>query len=1216
MAKPCKITTTDPKSGKTIDSLLGEELARNFPNKSLSEIQDLLAELLSKDFYNWFGGVFWKPEGQKQLKNKIDEQNWPRIEYALRYKEEVLDKRKFKKRFYQKETEDNINIKKKYIQASLDTILQQISAVKRTRGKEGKTETLANLKILEKLLEKAAKDESHAGFLTFLQNAAEYSDKILKAFDVIGTIDQKSWAKKETRDNFQFLVKDMYDFIMSYGSTAMDILGDYNTQDKNAEGLDLIETEELEYLKQIANASDLIKSKYKTVAQNIIGHELGSYFKGVENEYRKDFEKEFEEKNPIKGWKDSRTAKYTLDGEKVNKDEYLAAQEKYILEEIAKIKNKIYNETVEYIKGDLEASQMDIDTLPSWISGISRQSDAILQLVGEKFDIVDDKLRLDFLKVAQDIKPFYDAFVEQRTKELGGVKITKGAEINDPFLEESREEKGKYTKHLVTEFHSDYYKLERQMFDDTAELPIKERKKKRKAWYKKNKDGKNPGDQWRNEKYVKLVARGESDPTYIFYKKLVEIQKEADKRVSGRHKLGSKLYQTRKGASERITTEGKDIKSFAKAIYMSLKEGFKNTLLVREEDEARGLEAQLGRDEDIIVDVPEAREKAKTIEVETDIDGSPRRFIPVHGRLSVPDEEMSYNVLDLVLANYYVSSKYSEYNNILPEIKMIEEFMKTRAVNLNDGFKKILSKAKRYHKEILLQDAKNPGISNSYQTLATFIDQRVYGISTLGAMSKSFIVPFTKDEYIVDTQKGEIKVVKAPEIPVNKLVSAISAYTGAVLLQFNWMASGANLLFGQSMSMFESIGGHYFGKRDLAIAYWYMNKDMLNIANDIGKVLPTSLTGLILQKYDALNEFHPNKYNFEHTTKARNIVKPDSLWFTISLPEYANHGIPVLAHLQNIKVLDKDGNYLLKGEGTTTDVNKALSLLDSHSIGTDGQLVIDKRVKSTTKDGKTDPREEDFISRQIVRPLQLLNEDFHGQYANNNKMRFQFTWYGSFVRAMRGFFVPVLRKRWKGVSKIVSEQEPTLNDFQQGKNVTTDGDYTTSVLFLKKLLKDLDKFKFRLGSLTKKEWNNLNSYERAQIRRSIFEIGMAGILGVMGKIFKAAGEEDDELHHYFLAFYASRLHTELTAFYNPVEFMRILKSPAVSMTMIERVIRLWDQILEDSAGGEFERYVSGRKKGQTKIKYRLRDITPWWKQFERHKDIAEAVEYYYRNSIW
>jgi hypothetical protein len=176
------------------------------------------------------------------------------------------------------------------------------------------------------------------------------------------------------------------------------------------------------------------------------------------------------------------------------------------------------------------------------------------------------------------------------------------------------------------------------------------------------------------------------------------------------------------------------------------------------------------------------------------------------------------------------------------------------------------------------------------------------------------------------------------------------------------------------------------------------------------------------------------------------------------------------------------------------------------------------------------------------------------------------------------------------------------------------GDYVTTVKFFKSLMKDLHRFKFKLAGMSQREWVNLTSYERTQIRRTISEIGYIVVTGVLGTVLAARAEDSDDPLDYMMAFWANRLHSELRQYNSAGEFFRILGSPAVSITLVERIGRLMDQFIADNVGfGPYETYVTGKRKGETKIKYRFRDLIPWWKHLEKHKEMPEALEYYTRN---
>ena len=175
----------------------------------------------------------------------------------------------------------------------------------------------------------------------------------------------------------------------------------------------------------------------------------------------------------------------------------------------------------------------------------------------------------------------------------------------------------------------------------------------------------------------------------------------------------------------------------------------------------------------------------------------------------------------------------------------------------------------------------------------------------------------------------------------------------------------------------------------------------------------------------------------------------------------------------------------------------------------------------------------------------------------------------------------------------------------------TEGAYATGIKFFMKSMIDFlsaaKKMKFSLASMTRENWRTMSKNERSNIVRSIADIGFGVVLAIL-----AGGYRDEDDH--FLAYFAFRLHSELIMYVNPNEFMRIMASPAVSMTMLERVINLVMQLSNDAFSGEddWERYKAGKRKGQTRISKRVRDIVPFYYQFERHIYMSDVVDYYYK----
>src|SRR5690606_25396833 len=102
------------------------------------------------------------------------------------------------------------------------------------------------------------------------------------------------------------------------------------------------------------------------------------------------------------------------------------------------------------------------------------------------------------------------------------------------------------------------------------------------------------------------------------------------------------------------------------------------------------------------------------------------------------------------------------------------------------------------------------------------------------------------------------------------------------------------------------------------------------------------------------------------------------------------------------------------------------------------------------------------------------------------------------------------------------------------------------------------------------------------------------------------GESDDDRERYvasFLAYQFKRTRSELLFFLLPTETMKILVSPAASMSIIQNLIELLTQVVFNP----LDRYESGNWKGELKISKKAMKLAPGIKQWYRLRDIEDYV---------
>ena len=148
--KPCKIKVT-LSSGDVVVPELGNQLVEEFGSTKGEEI---LRSVLSKDFYEYFGNFIANPKSEL-FKGKLDKEGMPLLEHVLKFKEEVFDNKKvnIKEKYLGKQVKDITDLRLKYVQKSVDTLLQQIKEFNRTKGAQ---EYVSNLNLLDSVLNSIA----------------------------------------------------------------------------------------------------------------------------------------------------------------------------------------------------------------------------------------------------------------------------------------------------------------------------------------------------------------------------------------------------------------------------------------------------------------------------------------------------------------------------------------------------------------------------------------------------------------------------------------------------------------------------------------------------------------------------------------------------------------------------------------------------------------------------------------------------------------------------------------------------------------------------------------------------------------------------------------------------------------------------------------------------------------------------------------------------
>lgn len=626
-----------------------------------------------------------------------------------------------------------------------------------------------------------------------------------------------------------------------------------------------------------------------------------------------------------------------------------------------------------------------------------------------------------------------------------------------------------------------------------------------------------------SENWKEFEEKYKNTPVFDYWEKISQIIQEKDSLVPSSKKLGYVLPSINKNNFERLATSSP---------FEFLKETITDPFIVKNTDTSFG---------------------ETTSNVITDEAGQERKRVPLFYRGEISEKDKSFDITSILFLDYVNSVDYSTRLNNLIVVESIKEIVnETEFIQTTSLGNKI--KVDQFNNEVVTK-----GNSNLAVALDSLIEQRIYGINI----------------------KGDPKVAK--------VAKSFQNYTSMLGLAVNWISGLANVLQGTTVSWIDSIGKNtgYYNVSDRAKAVLDYDKEMASgkLLADVEARVPTSKTNLLRNHLNAFSE-GINTQRFLNDNKLKRLTNSSSLLFLNNIGEHATQSIVMYSILNNIKVLDSEGNYLNKEFKPTTAIEEAISLNDAYTV-VEGKLTLNPAVASTTKTEGVSTKDLAQISMMI----RSANRELFGNYDSNNKAAFQRTVIGSLAFQMRGWMATGIQKRWRGIGSIntnIQDLRPDQVYYNASGDLLQEGSYTSFIRFLNNVRKDLKSLKLLAVS---SNWNSLTDYEKANVKKTILEIGLAVLALTLSLAFK--GEDDDD-ENVIAALMARRLYSELITFVNPLEAVRTFRNPLMVLNTVNDGLNVVIQLTDPD-----EVYSTGKREGDYKIVYKLQKLIPIWKQLDR-----------------
>ncbi len=876
--------------------------------------------------------------------------------------------------------------------------------------------------------------------------------------------------------------------------------------------------------------------------------------------FKDQFISDFDKKNNNVGFFTSNK----INGKKVKGSEYNAARDKYVFEQLSKSKELIQAKELERLKSIMDQLPNDLSFTDLFYETGYINED-FLQVATQIIKGQNFKTMTENIELEQEALDVFEAYSEDH-KETNQTK--KYDALIDDELDSNGKKTGKKISYLKGEYNASFYiylndinkkvRDAKEIFE--ADVSNKENKKNyeklvsdRSDWIKSNtvriSNKSKPSNKWKN-----TINRSESEQNLYDY-----ILKSRAKTQENYKVKQSKLDFT-----------------FDDTIFRKLPSI--NKIGIEKATEENPVEITRNWwSERFKVRADDVDYKSSSLGFAIgDEDNRLSRTQPVYFRKE--SEEQSFDLMTIHLMDETASIKYKNNRMIIPTLEIMKQVASQRDIEVTESvFKRGLKKIKNVYSDPNdPQDLVIEGINTrQYKVLDSLINASMYGVRK---------------------KEGD---------QASKIIDSLIQMSSNIIMTFNYFSALPNAIQGRLSNLLESNDISGISKDSAIKADLMIVKDFPNIISDIGKLRPTSFTGLLAEFFNPTGSYYGSDIRFAKNSRTKQLFDRGLLFSFSSMGEYYVHNGLMIGALLDQKLLSKNGDYVDVDGEITKDVTKAASLIDYMSAEEDG-LVFNKdnkfkNVYRTTFSEK--PIGEDLFSdvSYYIRDIAISTQ---GNYSSDLWVHSQ--QYAGFraVESLRRWMVPGFEKRWRGFTSVFDEDESgrVLDSRRRGDRRS--GSYVDTIRFSRSLGKSIKKMKF---DILRSDWENLSSRERANIRKSTQEASLWGSLFAVSYVvsqIKDDRKEDIPDSVLFVIFALRRVQAELGFYANPLETLRILRSPAASISMLEKTADLLAQATTDFTNMEFEEYERGDLKGTTKIRKKLYNVLPGFSQINRNVETA------------
>lgn len=834
-----------------------------------------------------------------------------------------------------------------------------------------------------------------------------------------------------------------------------------------------------------------------------------------------------------------------------------------------KDKTKMMEVPIEHI---LEKADQDVTFMQKWFTSMADNPDALLQIFDQIYKRNMDIKRQNVKKVIDRIQVLGIKYEKLGVREYSWLYEEDNRNYINKIYNRAAYNKAKKAK--IAELNSKY-----GQFAQSGSPESKAWNQEWKAWLEENTitteiDSK-PTQIPNPAKYPSTYSKLDSAAQH-FYDEWMAIKEELDTLLGPKKTWVTNTIKIRRKGIERLKT------SFSGEAITNMINSAKADFLRSFDD-----------------DITYAKESVRSIR---DFDGREVMKLPLFfiGRARNADySDISHDAISTLMAYADMAYTYDALNEIVNPLEIGRELARQREIKDTRGGLPLKEIFKRRGGELQKNDiVVNTEASEFMDLLNIFFESKIYG------------------RYMEDNDT----ITKA-KIDTNKLASRLTKLGASVQLGFNALAHIANLLTGIGMTNIEAVAGEFFTAKKLAKADKEFMKCLPAYMKDIGKRVNKSKLALFMELFDVKQNFSSKikDKSFLNKTWLGQIFGPRLQFLGQDAGDIYLYGRIAIAMALSYEMIITDS----QGNTKKTNLWECLTTvpIDTAVPEAGNKLVLQEGALKTDNT----PFSQIDVSK-FSGNIRYLTQHLFGIYNTEDQIAVRRKILGRFIMQYRDWIPTALRYRF-GKRTTNLEKQNTIHGGEQlfQLSAEVEGYYRTFGRFMYDLGKELRHGSFAIHQV----WDDLDDYDRKNVRRAVGEIVQFGIVLLIVGAFGALKDRKDiwgdknvapltffqRLLRY-ASYIATREKTELGVLiplhWMPLEAVKIAKSPAAATNVLSSIGNLFNVFWIPNYFDEIE---GGYYKGHSTAfrAFMESPLTLWFKTIRRVLNPETAESYYAKN---